>query len=390
MPLRVVHVISNLGTGGAETMLVRLLSADRKPHDHAVISFLSDGALAPDVRTLGVDLFEMGAKRSAGTALLLPGLARLLTQLQPDVVQGWMYHANVAASASRFLMRSRPPVLWNIRQTLQKLSNNSLLTQGTILAGTLLRGSPAGIVYNSTESADQHERVGYPRAKRIIIENGFDLKAFQPREIARQSLMHVLGLEGTPILIGRVARKAAQKDDPTLFAAFAEVAAEQADVHLVLIGPGMDRTDPDLDRLARDTSASERIHFLGPRRDVADLTAGFDVAVSSSAHSEGFSNVIAEAMAAGVPAVATDVGEARRIVGDDSRIVSPGRPDALATAMARILALSDSDRNVLGQSDRTRIEQSFGIETIAARYSALWQETAGQAGSPAPGAPRDV
>ncbi|MEM1044682.1 MAG: glycosyltransferase [Pseudomonadota bacterium] len=389
MPLRVVHVISNLGTGGAETMLVRLLAADRKRHEHAVISFLSDGALAPDVRGLGVDLFEMGAKRSAGTALLLPGLARLLTRLQPDVVQGWMYHANVAASASRFFMRSRPPVLWNIRQTLQKLSNNSLLTQGTILAGTLLRASPAGIVYNSTESAIQHERLGYPQTKRIIIENGFDLAAFQPREAARKNLMKALGLEGTPVLIGRVARKAVQKDDPTLFAAFAEIAAQHKDAQLVLIGPGMDRTDPELDRLARDTLACERIHFLGPRRDITDLTAGFDIAVSSSAHSEGFSNVIAEAMAAGVPVVATDVGEARRIVEDDSRIAPPGRPDALAAAIVRILALSDSDRHILGQSDRNRIEKSFGIETIAARYGALWQKTAGRAGSSAPEGSQD-
>lgn len=378
MSPRVVHVISNLGTGGAENMLLRLMETEAKASracDHTVVSLLSGGALAERIRTLGVDLMELGASRSLRTALLLPDLAGSLRTARPDLIQAWMYHGNVAASAARLFLRSRPPILWNIRQSVQKLSNNSARTQAVILAGTAMRLSPHGIVYNSEVSAHQHEGLGYPRSKRIIIENGFEITP-SLRDEARAQLSRELGLESDTLLIGRVARRAAQKDDQTLFAAFQRMAATNPKVHLVLIGYGMTTEDSALVALARESGFSERVHFLGERPDVGQLTHAFDVALSSSAHSEGFSNVIAEAMAAGVPTVATDVGDSAKIVGDRSRIVPPRDPDALAAAGLHILALSPVERMTLGVRDRQWISDHFDMRSVAARYRSLWDETA--------------
>lgn len=378
MSPRVVHVISNLGTGGAENMLLRLMEAETeasRASGHTIISLLSGGALADRIRALGVDLVELGASRSLKTALLLPNLARSLRTARPDLIQAWMYHGNVAASAARLSLRPRPPILWNIRQSLQKLSNNSARTQAVILAGTVMRASPYGIVYNSEVSARQHEGLGYPSSKRIIIENGFEI-APPRRDEARAHLLRELGLEPDTLLIGRVARKAAQKDDTTLFAAFQRMAAANAKIHLVLVGNGMTEEDPFLAALAREGGFSERVHFLGERLDVGRLTHAFDIALSSSAHSEGFANVIAEAMAAGVPTIATDVGDSAKIIGDASRIVPPRDPDALARVGLGVLTLSPDDRKTLGARDRQWIGDHFDMRSIASRYRSLWDKTA--------------
>lgn len=378
MSPRVVHVISNLGTGGAENMLLRLMeteAAASRAGDHTVISLLSGGALADRIRALGVDLIELGASRSLKTALLLPDLVRILRSVRPELIQAWMYHGNIAASTARLLLRSRPPILWNIRQSLQKLSNNSAKTQAIILAGTALRASPHGIVYNSEVSALQHESLGYPQSKRIIVENGFEVTPSQ-RDEARAALLPELGLDPDTLLIGRVARRAAQKDDTTLFAAFQRMAEANPRARLILIGYGMTIEDPALVALARDSGFSERVHFLGERSDVGQLTHAFDVALSSSAHSEGFSNVIAEAMAAGVPTIATDVGDSAKIIGDASRIVPPRDPDAIARAGLDILSLSPDDRRTLGARDRQWISDNFDMGKIAGRYRSLWDKTA--------------
>lgn len=375
MPPRVVHVISNLGTGGAENMLLRLLEREAEASragEHAVISLLSDGALVPQVRALGVELHELGASRSLKTALLLPRLRTRLAETRPAVIQGWMYHANIAASAARLFLSAKPPIVWNIRQTVQNLSNNSLLTQAVIMAGTVFRKTASGIVYNSEVSARQHEKLGYPQSKRIIIENGFDVADHPDKQGGRDLLMRDLGLGPDALLIGRVARKAAQKDDPTLFSTFGKIAHQCPDAHLVLVGYGMERDDPELIALADQSGYPGRVHFLGERLDVDRLTPGFDVAISSSAHSEGFSNVIAEAMAAGVPTLATDVGDAAKILDDPARVMAPRDADALATAVLDVLRLSSEERAQLGDRDRQRIKDKFEMAAISARYRELW------------------
>ncbi|MEM8811183.1 MAG: glycosyltransferase [Pseudomonadota bacterium] len=375
MPTRVVHLISNLGTGGAETMLLRLLrSESARASDHCVISLLSDGPLAADIRALGVDLVELGARRSLSAAGLLPKLVGTLKQRQPDVIQAWMYHGNLAASVSRPFLGVHPPIIWNVRQTLQRLSNNGLLTRAVILSGSVLSRSPARVVYNSEASARQHEAWGYPRTKRCIIDNGFDVDVTTDREAARESLLRELDLSEPVLLIGRVARKDPQKDDQTLFGAFGRVAESIPNAHLVLVGKGMTLDDPEIAAYRNRSGHPDRVHCLGERRDVPDLTPAFDLAVSSSAHSEGFSNVVAEAMAAGVPALATDVGSASLILRDADRIVPPRDPERLAKAAVAMLTRTIEERHRLGEEDRRAIAERFDIGVIAARYRALWDE----------------
>jgi glycosyltransferase involved in cell wall biosynthesis len=163
------------------------------------------------------------------------------------------------------------------------------------------------------------------------------------------------------------------KDNATLFKAFQLLATRRPSAHLVVVGTGMDTSDRELAQLARLIGAPERVHFLGPQLKLEDLIPAFDVAVSSSRMSEGFQNVLAEAMACCVPAVSTDIGEAATIIGDPARLVPRLAPEALAAAVSAIFDLSAEQRRQMGRQDRERIVARFEIGAAAAQFEAVWR-----------------
>lgn len=380
--MRIVHVISNLGIGGAETMLVRLVRelTGKATTTHSVVSFLPGGVYAEVLRELGAEVIELDGQRSLRSAALLRPLGAALARARPDLVQGWMYHGNIAASLAAMLRYHRAPVVWGIRQTLERLGDNRPLTRGFILAGTALGLHPRRIVYNSTVAAEQHEAYGYPRRKRATIYNGVDTRRFRPSVAARLTARAGLGLAPDAEVVGRVARNDAMKDHATLFRAFELLAARRPRAHLLVIGTGMTTADRELAQLANLTGAPERVHFLGPQFKLEELVPAFDVAVSSSRMSEGFQNVLAEAMACGVPAVSTDIGEAGTIIGDAARLVPRSNPGALAAAVAAILDLPPEQRRQMGRRDRERIEANFEIGTAAAQFEAVWRAVMAERG----------
>jgi glycosyltransferase involved in cell wall biosynthesis len=372
--MHIVHVISNLGIGGAETMLVRLIrelsaGADR----HTVVSFLPGGVYTEVLRDLGSEVIELEGTRSLQSIALWRPLGKALARAKPDLVQGWMYHGNIGASLAGIMGWHRAPVLWGIRQTLERLRDNRPLTQVFILAGGVLGFHPYRIVYNSTVAAEQHEAFLYPRSKRVTIYNGVDTQRFHPNIVQRLATRAQLGLPADAEVIGRVARNDPMKDNVTLLAAFKRIAAQRPRAHLLVIGTGMDETNRELAELARNTGARARVHLLGPQFKVEELVAAFDVAVSSSRYSEGFQNVLAEAMACAVPAVSTGIGEAAMIIADPARIVRHSDPEALAAAVSAVLDLPAPERARMGAQDRARIEANFEIGTAAARFQEVWR-----------------
>jgi glycosyltransferase involved in cell wall biosynthesis len=119
------------------------------------------------------------------------------------------------------------------------------------------------------------------------------------------------------------------------------------------------------------------VHLVGQREDMPSFLAGLNLLCVPSLYGEGFPNVLGEAMACGVPCVATDVGESRTIVADTGRIVPPGDPASLGDAMGELLALDPEDRSDLGRSCRGRIQENYSLEKIAERYTELYLAVAG-------------
>jgi glycosyltransferase involved in cell wall biosynthesis len=266
-------------------------------------------------------------------------------------------------------------VAWNVRGADISAQEAHPATRWALRLNALLsRPLPARIVYCAHSAERIHVALGYDAAKGVCIHNGVDVTRFRPDPEARAAVRRELGIgEATP-LVGLLARWNPQKDHPTFFRAADILMRRRPDVRFVLAGSGMDPTNAALAESVSALAEPGRISLLGLRRDVPAVTAALDLATSSSSWGEGFPNVIAEAMACGVPAVATDAGDAGEIINDTGRVVPRRDPEALATAWHELLSLSPLERAALGARARMRIEAKFALATAVERYAALYTE----------------
>ncbi len=368
----VLHVITGLGLGGAESMLRKLLLAKDGHRAAAVVSLTDLGALGPSIVEAGVPVHALGMRRGRLSLAALMRLAGVIRQLQPSVILGWMYHANIAALAARALARSRAPLVWNIRHTPYDLSAERRLTSAMIMLGARLSGRPARIIYNARVSFDRHVALGYHAANGIVIPNGFDLAEFAPSKARRHDTRAALGILADVPVIGHVARFHPMKDHAAFIQAAGIVLRRFPAARFLLAGPHVDADNSRLAELCRESGIGDRALLLGSSRRVRDLLPAFDVFCLSSAWGEGFPNVLGEAMACGVPPVTTDVGDAAAIVGDTGRVVSRQSPGELADACIGLLALPAEARAALGRAARARVESCFSLAEVCRAYDALF------------------
>lgn len=372
-----MHVITGLSIGGAETMLLKLLSAASGNMEHVVVSLGDEGAIGPRIAALGIPVHCLRLQRNAPNPFRVLSMLSLAGRIDPQLIQGWMYHGNLMASMAASALRKSapgktPPVLWNIRQTVYDLRNERWLTARFIRLGARLSARPAAIIYNSQTSAAQHEGLGYRAEKRVIIPNGFDCQVLRPDEAARKTVRAELGVSDDIVLVGLVARYHPMKDHAGFLQAAGVLAQSHPQAKFVLAGTGVSLKQPELAAAVRQNGLQDRVMLLGERSDIPRLNNAFDIACSASAWGEGFSNSIGEAMACGVPCAVTDVGDSAYLVGDSGLVAPQREPNALANAIARLIDLGWTGRQQLGVKARKRIETEFSLSAIVQRYEGLY------------------
>ena len=369
--MRVSHIITALDTGGCERQLVRLLPVwQSRGIELEVIALGGRGPQTEAVEALGIPARHpspLGRKAVAMPARVL----RHLHRFKPDVVQTWMYHADLLGSLGALPLGA--PVLWNVRQA----NVDPKMTRPRTLAiaracATMSGFVPRRIVANSQRARNVHVQFGYDDRFEII-PNGFDLDAFYPDAEDGSAVRELLEVPADAALLGHAARLDPTKDHETLFRAFRAVLDVRSDAMLVCMGRGVTADNPAVRALLETTGLTAeidgRLRLLGERSDVDRIYRALDVLVLSS-RTEAFPNVIGEAMASGVPCVATDAGEVHEVLGTTGVLVPPGRPDALAEG---VLELLEGDREALARAARERIRARYRHELMADRYIELWQ-----------------
>jgi len=358
----VMHVITGLGSGGAETMLLRLGRAEvadgRVP---VVVSLTDEGVLGPQMRAAGLVVETIGMRRARPSASGLLRMARLIRRHRPAIVQTWLHHADVAATLGLLLSgrRSVTRLIWGIRCSDMSAGKGHSLA---VRLGRLLSTEADHLVANSAAGLDLHLRLGYRPRATSVVPNGIDVAAVRAAAGERDAVRRELGIAPDTVVAILPARLHPMKDHWT----FAAALAQAPGIVGLAVGEGTGRL-PDRPNMIR----------LGLRSDVPRLLAAADMVVSTSAYGEGFSNAVAEGMAAGLPAVATDVGDARALVGEGGFVVPPRDPGAVANAM-RTLADRPRLRERMGAAAAARIADHFTIERCVARFRALYDQVEGQ------------
>jgi glycosyltransferase involved in cell wall biosynthesis len=375
--MKITHVIAGLSMGGAQMMLYKLLSRmDRNAFAPEVISLADVGPLDKKIRALGVSVRVLGMRAGVPNPLGVYRLARWFRHDPPQVVQTWMYHADLIGGLAAKLAGGIP-VAWNIRHSTLAGTDDKRTTVLTVKACARLSGClPLRVVCCSEASRRVHSAFGYQAGKMVVIPNGFDLAAFKPEAAARRSVRRELGLQDDALLIGLVGRFNAQKDHKTFVEAAARLCADVPDTNFVLCGDDVTPANTELVGWMTTRGIRERCHLLGRREDMPRLTAALDIATTTSAYGEGFPNVIGEAMACGVPCVATDVGDAGLIIGDTGKLAPPRHPDAVSEAWRALISLGRAGRAQLGSAARRRVEKNFSLPSVVERYQSLYEELA--------------
>ncbi len=377
--IRVCHIISGLGTGGAEMMLNNLAGRmDRTRFEPSVVSLVDRGTLGGRIEQAGVQVRVLGMKRGIPSPSGLFALRKILRELRPDLIQGWMYHGNLAATLGAALLGGNVPVVWGIHHSLYDIAKERPLTRAVIRLCARLSHRPAATVYVSRLSATQHADFGFRAEGSLVIPNGFDCERFRPDPERGARLRRELGIAADRVLIGLIARYHPMKDHGNFLRAAARLAASRPEAQFLLTGTGVDSDNAELRGMAESLGLSGRIGLLGERGDVADLMTALDILCVSSSHGEAFPMVVGESMASGVPCAVTDVGDAAWMVGDTGRVAPTRDAEALAAALAELVDLGAEGRRALGIDARQRIRDEFSLERSVAAYQSVYERRAGR------------
>ena len=372
-PIRVLHLITGLASGGAEMMLYKLvLSMDKSRFESIVVSLGDMGVVGEVIRSAGIPVYTLNIRNYFGLFCGFRKLIGILNTQRPGVLQTWLYHADLLGLLAGKLTKL-PVIAWNIRCSELDEKGIPLSTRLVRRLLAKLSAIPNFVVINSEAGRLAHENAGYLPREWVLIANGFDTDKFRPDTSMRKNFRAQLGVtEATP-LIGLVARFHPMKGHEIFLKAASKIAAINDRVRFVLVGTGVDETNPYLQSLVRELGLVGKVYLMGYREDVANILPALDIVSLTSLWGEGFPNVVGEAMACAVPCVITDVGDCAKIVGDAGIVVPANDKAALAGAWEKVLNMTDRERAELGFRGRMRVEAQFSLRCATEQYERVYE-----------------
>jgi glycosyltransferase involved in cell wall biosynthesis len=370
--IKVLHLITDLEVGGAESMLEKLVTRMRADQFYNLVVSVTDiGPIGQRLLDAGIPTQCLGLARGSANPMGLLQLCAVIRRFNPNIMQTWLYHADLLGTLASYFARA-PHLFWNIRCTEVDFSKYSPMTKWTVAALAQLSRLPNVLIANSQAGQAAHMKFGYQPRRWEIIPNGFDLNKFKPDAATRSAVRADLNLSQDAFLIALPARADPMKDHEGFLRAARQLLDAGQIAQFVLVGRGTDQSNAKITKLISELGLGSVVHALGERPDIHRILAAVDLVVLSSAFGEGFPNVLGEAMACGIPCVSTNVGDAAVIIGKTGRVVPSENVPALAQAMFEVVAMPREVREGLGRLARARIEQNFSIEAIVNRYEDLY------------------
>jgi glycosyltransferase involved in cell wall biosynthesis len=372
----ILHVISGLHVGGAEVTLKKLILADPLAGArHCVVSLGDVGPVGRELQEAGVTVHALNMARGAPNVFAFVRLVRLIARLKPAVIQTWLYHADLLGGLAARIA-GRKAIIWGVRST-QLGDEASKLTLAVVKMCALLSSKVPRVIVCCAEAARVvHIGLGYNASRMRVIPNGFSLPDLSEVAHWRTAMRAEFGIADGAVVVGMVARFDPLKNHQGFIECAGMMARAHPDARFLLVGRDVDGNNEQLMRWIQETGCAHRFTLLGERRDLGRCFATMDIFCLSSIH-EGFPNVVAEAMAMGLPCVVTNAGDAARIVGDAGWVVPPRDSQRLAEALDEALSCAPAERQRLGFAARRRIQTDYSIEGTRRMYEAAYLDAVG-------------
>lgn len=370
----IAHVIVGLNRGGAEMVLRRLVEANTHAATglrHVVVSLTDVGFHGAALRAQGEEVHALGLRGPVHLLLGVFRLAALLLRLKPGIVQTWMVHSDLLGGLAARLL-GVPHVIWGVRTTDYSVESRSTRAVRWLCA-RLSSTVPSKIVCAAQASLLASAQAGYDTRKLMVIPNGFDVAALLSHVGAGVAIRQQCGLQPGHVVVGCLGRYNPAKDHANFVSAAALLAARHPACRFLMVGRDLTPANATLMAQIQSTGFADRFVLLGERSDPAACLDAMDVFVLSS-RTEGFPNVLGEAMAMGVPCVSTDVGDAAFLLGDAGPVVPARNSAALAQAVSHLLDTPEPERKALGGKGRLRVESEFSMAAAAQKFNNLYQE----------------
>lgn len=371
---RILHVISGLGVGGAEMTLYRLVLHSRgSAYHHRVVSLTPGDGMRSRFLEAGVAPEFFDFKRAPLREFLR--LMALIRQYRPDIVQTWMYHADLFGGLAARMAGIRH-VIWGIRTTNAAAGGSRSIALVRKICAYLSRRVPCAIVCAAQAARRAHIEAGYDEKRMRVIPNGFDMSSFAVCEERRKALRAQCGFTDAHVVVGSVGRFNRAKDQENFVRAAGLLSRMNEHVRFLMVGRGINRDNPVLAQWIRASGCGERFVLLDERKDVPVCLSAMDVFCLSS-RTEGFPNVVAEAMAMRLACVVTDVGDAAVLLGECGVVVPKEDHAALAEGLRQVVAMPPGERADLGRAAMERVRTEFTVERARRRFEDMYEEVLG-------------
>ena len=370
-PIRLCFLIRSLHGGGSERQLAELVRhLDATKFDISVLTFYPGGLFWNQVaETPGVRLVCLNKSGRWDLVAFSARLVHFLRRLRPEIVHGYGAVANELAWLGGRASGAR--VVLGLRTSGLELERCDWTIRASLRVSARLSRHVDLVIANSQAGMEYYVQQGFCRRNLTVVPNGINTDRFRRRSEARCQLRRQWAVQNSEFLIGLVGRLDPQKGHATFLKAMASLADRHRRVRVACIGASLADVRDDLAESPAARSLGSRLRWEPARDDIEHVLPALDALVLSSAYSEGFPNVVGEAMAAEVPCITTDVGDAAMLLNDPRRTVPPRNPQRLLDACERLLGQSEKERRRAAKNDRRRIVEHFSVARLAELTTAL-------------------
>jgi glycosyltransferase involved in cell wall biosynthesis len=369
--IKIVFIIVSLKTGGAQSMLLRLLNEiDKNRFNVTVISLTDGGDLGQSVIDLEIPLITANIKKNIFNIFALIKLCKIIQKIAPDVVHTWMYHSDLIGGLLAKILHV-PRIVWGVRSADFISVDTPLSTKLVVkLCAKLSRSIPNVIIYNSQKGLTYHENLGYTKNKSHVIYNGVDIDRFKPQDINYIKLRRMLSIAENKKIIGIVARYDYLKNHKGFvkMAKFINDCDDSCD--FLMIGENI-KDNKKLLSLIEQNNLLKNFHLLDSISNIEDIISGLNAVVITSL-SEAFPNVMIEAMACGIPCFSTDVGDVEQLTYDREWLVSVEDMEKLANVCVQYLDLDAIVQKNIKENMIKYARKNYSSKIIVERYEAIY------------------